>query len=232
MSNIPTGRIEDQLIWLENHATLWQSVESEVGLSTTQVTQLKSLVQEARSRYTDARAAREASKNATTAQTAALRAARNEASDLIDTIKSFIANTANSEGLWAVAGLNPPAPRGTTPPPNAPTNLSASVDSLGNVVVRWKARQPAQGTVYSITRAFNNAPTFTLIDVVGEKQFVDSTVPLGTSSVSYVIVAKRSGTTSTPSERLTVQFGRTGVGSGRNEGLTIVGAEYGSKAAA
>lgn len=229
MSNIPTGKIEDQLLWLENHMNLWQLVESEIGLSVAQVTQMKSLVQEARGKYTDARNARDAAKYATTAQGIALKAAKVQASDLIDTIKNHIANTANSEGLWAVAGLNPPAPRGTVPPPNAPTNLSASVDSYGNVVVKWKASQPrgASGTVYSVTRAFNNGANFTLIDVVGEKQFVDSTVPLGTSSVSYIVTAKRSGTSSVPSERLTIQFGRVGLGSG----LTIVGTEF-AKAAA
>ncbi len=222
MSNIPSGKIEDQLVWLENHMNQWQLVESEVGLAPAQVTQFKALVNEARAKYGEARNARDASKYATTAQNIALKAAKAQASDLIDTIKAFIANTGNSQGLWAVAGLNPPAPRGTTPPPNPPTNLSASVDSLGNVVVKWKASQPAQGTVYSITRAFNNTANFTLIEVVGEKQYVDSTVPLGTSSVAYVIIAKRAGTTSTPSERLTIQFGRTGVGSG---GLTIVGTQ-------
>jgi hypothetical protein len=227
MSNFPRGKIEDQLIWLENHATLWQSVEGDVGLAPAQVTQMKALVQEARGKYTDARNARDAAKYATTAQTTALRAARAQASDLVDTIKNFIANTANSEGLWAVAGLNPPAPRGTVPPPNAPTNLSASVDAYGNIVVKWKASQPqgASGTVYSITRAFNNAPTFTLIDVVGGKEFVDSTVPLGTTNVSYIIIAKRAGTSSVPSDRLTIQFGRTGVGSG----LTIVGTDLGGQ---
>lgn len=232
MSNFPTGTIEEQLLWLENHMNQWQLVEGEVGLAAAQVTQFKALVNEARAKYAEARTARDDSKHATTAQNIALRAARQEASDLVDTIKNFIANTADSEGLWAVAGLNPPAPRGVTPPPNAPTNLSASVDPLGNIVVKWKATQPrgATGTVYSITRALNNAPNFTLIDVVGEKQFVDSTVPLGTTNVSYVIIAKRSGASSVPSERLTLQFGRTGVGS--NGGLTIVGSEYGGKAAA
>gem|GEM_PF-755751 len=207
--NIPNTSNSLLLAWMEQHADLWGVAPTTLGLSTQVVANFKGLVGESRTAFDSANAIRLASKQATVAQNEAFRDMKREASDLVSTIKSFIEQSGNTK-LWADAGLEPPAPRGETPPPNAPYQLSGTLDSEGNLIVKWKATQPqgVSNVIYSIRRAFNNTGTYALIDTVGGKKFIDTTVPTGTTSVSYTITAKHGTNMSEPSESLTLRFGR------------------------
>jgi hypothetical protein len=118
--------------------------------------------------------------------------------------------------LWGQAGLEPDAAPGTAPDPTAPYQLTASLDSLGNVIVKWKTSQPppphiVSGVIYSVQRAVNGG-SYVLLDSVGGKTFTDETVPIGTQSVSYTVKAKRGTQMSPWSEALTIRFGRVGGG--------------------
>ncbi|HYD00720.1 MAG TPA: hypothetical protein VEB22_05785 [Phycisphaerales bacterium] len=81
------------------------------------------------------------------------------------------------------------------------------------MTVKWKSSQPAgtSGTVYSIYRGLSGA-TPTLLDTVGPREFVDTTIPAGSTGVSYYIKAKRSGKTSVNSPTLAILFGRAANG--------------------
>lgn len=204
---------------MEQHLDLWESAPpSTLGLAPATVTAFASLVAQARKDFDSANAIRLASKQATVAQKESFRDMKREASDMVNTIKSFIEQSGNS-GLWTTAGLEPPAPRGEAPPPNAPFQLSGTLDSEGNLILKWKASQPQglSSVIYSVRRAFNNATTYTLLDTVGGKKFIDSTVPTGTTRVSYTVTAKHGTNVSAPSESLTMEFGR-----GQGGGLTLV----------
>ncbi|MBY0309287.1 MAG: hypothetical protein K2Q09_11140, partial [Phycisphaerales bacterium] len=75
----------------------------------------------------------------------------------------------------------------------------------------------AQGTVFAVYRGLNNdAPT--LLETVGPRTFVDETIPVGTTKVTYYLKAKRSGKSSPPSQNLLIQFGRAANGQ-----MTITG---------
>jgi hypothetical protein len=230
MPNIPDNVTNAELLaWFEQHGNLWRNTTPPgiIGVSAAQIAAFNAIVAEARKDFDAAQSARLVSKQATVAQHEAFRDMRRSGGDLVNTIKSFIEQSGNTN-LWATAGLEPPAPRGETPPPNAPYQLSATLDSEGNLNLKWKATQPqgVTGVVYFIKRALNGSGTYTQLDTVGEKKFTDSTVPVGTSSVAYVIIAKRGSQQSSPSESLTLRFGRAGGG-----GLTIVGTDRGSLAA-
>ncbi|MGD9790239.1 MAG: hypothetical protein AB7Q00_01725 [Phycisphaerales bacterium] len=233
MANVATGTITEMLEWLDNHQQLWNASAPELGISAPEALEMKNLYIAAQGAYDAASAARQASKNATSLLRSTLGAARSKGSALSRDIVSFIEQSGN-EDLWALAGLTPPAAPGEAPPPNAPTELFATLDSIGNVIVSWRATQPAgtSGTIYQVRRALDNETGFTLLDVVGEKTFTDETVPLGTTTVQYVVYARRSGVLSEPSPVLALRFGRVGVGSGMSiVGQTLQSAPISAKAA-
>lgn len=222
MANMPQAPITVLMNWMTSHAELWLASSTLIGLTPARVAALKTLLETATKDIDTATAARLASKNATAQQNDSVRAARDEAAEMIQVIKGFIESSGNTN-LWNTAGLTPPAGPGTVPAPSTPETILATLDVTGNLTLSWKATQPAPGTVYRIHRAFNGGTTYTLLDAVGEKTFIDETIPLGTRQVSYQISARRGGQESPASGTLTVQFGRI---AGPGGGLTIVGETF------
>ncbi len=219
MSNVPPQPKVDQIVWFENHITAWTATPTVFGATAAQVSAVAAAVDSARKSYDAAQEAKQAAKNATVAQDQDVRTMLAKGRDLVNIMKSFIENSSNP-ALWAQAGLEPDAPRGTAPDPTAPYELKAELDSVGNVIVSWKASQPrgVSGVIYSVQRSIDNGP-FALLDSVGEKQFIDETVPTSATTISYNIKSKRGSQSSGWSSALTIRFGRVGGGGG----LTIVG---------
>lgn len=218
MGNIPDKRLE-QIVWFENHVPLWSAAPATFGVTAPMVLAVDNATKAARTAYTNAVNARQASKNATVALGEQAGTMLDGGRDLVGVIKAFIENS-NNPALWSQAGLEPPAPPGPPPVPTAPYQMSGTLDSIGNVIVRWKTSQPAGvfGVIYSVSRSIDGGE-FVLLDSVGEKEYIDEAVPEGTRSVSYVVRSKRGKQFSTPSESLTLRFGRAGGGGG---GFTIL----------
>ena len=213
-SNIPPQPKIDQIVWFETHLPLWAASPVTFGITAAQVTVVQNSTSNARKAYDSAQAARQASKNATTAEDMGVKSMLTVGRDLVNIMKSFIENS-NNLALWSQAGLEPPAPAGTAPDPVAPTKLSATLDSQGDVIVSWKTSQPAgvSGVIYSVRRSIDGGQ-FVFLDSVGGKTFTDETVAIGTQSVAYALKAKRGTQMSDWSEALTIRFGRIGGGGG------------------
>lgn len=211
MPNVPPQPKIDQITWFENHLPMW-ATPADFGITAAQLTALSTAVTAARKAYDEAQAARIASKAATTTENQAVAAMLTNGRGLVNIMKSFIEDSGDS-ALWGQAGLEPNATAGTAPSPTAPYALSATIDSVGNVVIKWKTRQPAgvSGVIYSVQRAIDGG-SFVLLDSVGEKTFVDETLPVGTQSVSYIVKSKRGSQSSAWSEALILRFGRVGGG--------------------
>lgn len=217
MPNIPDTSNALLLAWFEQHSALWQATPTAFGITAPIALALNAVIGQARKDFDSANAARLASKQATVTQNESFRDMRRDGGDVVNTIKAFIEQSGNT-ALWGQAGLEPPAPRGTTPPPTAAFELATNLDSEGNLTLTWKASQPrgVSGVVYFVRRSLNNA-AFVQINTVGEKVCIDTTIPQGTTSVAYNIVAKRGGDQSPLSETIQIRFGHAPGG-----GLTIV----------
>ncbi|MBL0871559.1 MAG: fibronectin type III domain-containing protein [Phycisphaerales bacterium] len=213
-TNLP--RKQGELIqWAEAHGALWAVAPTTVGLTAALTTEYQAAVSAAKAAVLTAEKARLASKNATQNLDDQLSSLRDLSGALIEVIKAFARSTCG-EGVFALAGISPPAPPGTVGTPAQPTNLKVSLNPTGSLTVTWKATQPAgaSNTVYMIKRKLPGQSVYTLVDTVGGKRFTDNTLPIGVDGVSYIVQSKRGEERSPDSEAVSVTFGSVAGGPG------------------
>lgn len=182
----------------------WTANAVAIGLSALQVTALQTKITAAQTALTNANAARAAAKNATQALDAAIMAMRRNGMALIATIKAK-ALAVGDPNIYTLANIPPPTSGSAVGPAPQPTNLTAEIDNLGGVVLRWKGSL-ANGTFFTVWRRLQGQTAFTQIGSVVSKTFVDTTIDPGTVSATYYVVAVRSGGASPASEPITVLF--------------------------
>jgi hypothetical protein len=211
--------IDDFINWSKFHADLWQQDPASAGLTPEQAAQFAALAADLIAANAAAEHAREASKSATLALNTALAATRKVGGVLISTIKNH-ARATDDRDVLARGGVSPVAPQSTLPPPTPPMTMSSSINSDGSLTLSWTARQPAGVTdvVYLVHRRLGGTGEFRFLGVEGaRKTFTDTTIPIGTSTVEYLITPKRGGTTGQSGAIYMVQFGSVG-GAGRSAG--------------
>lgn len=183
---------------------------------------LNTLVVDARAAYEGAIAARSTSRTATNIQSSAVGVMAELGGDYIKTIRAF-AETTGNPSVYDLAELPPPAPPAPLGPPATPTKLTATLNTEGQISLRWGGTR-AGGTSYLIERSINSsAGPWTLIGASEERSFLDEAVPTATQSIAYRVFATRSGGTSPATAPITVLFGNTS-GTGETEsgeGLTL-----------
>lgn len=204
--NLPESRL-GKIQWFETRTPVWgaEADPTAIGLTSAQVAQITSLTVAARNAYTAAENARAASKVATESFHQAVDAMHAYGADLISAIKSY-AETTNNPAVYDMAMVSPPDPRGTANPPAQPYDGRSELLNDGSVRIWWKGSGPT-GTHYLVRRKLDGENAFTLIADVGEKQFIDQTVPAGIAWVRYSVTAKRGEVQSPPGEQIVVQFG-------------------------
>jgi hypothetical protein len=190
-----------------------------------QVAAIAAALNDAATSSTAAEAARIASKNATVTFHNNTDFLRTFGSDLIKLIKAYADATGNP-AVYTLASIPPPAAPSPLGPPAKPSDLSSTLTTAGSIDLEWKGSRQG-GTSFNIFRATTTPgqPTgaWTLIGTSEKRKFTDSAVPTGLASVTYRVVAVRSGGTSDPSDVSTLFFG-TAPGqnpAGGNSGLTL-----------
>jgi hypothetical protein len=215
MSTVPSD--PRQLItFCTAHKETWVTNQALIGVSASQNTALSDALMEASKALDSANAARAASKGATTTLLATSAKLRTAAADLVRTVQTFAKNNDNP-AVYGLADIPAPKPRSqTAPPPGQPGDIRATVNSNGSLTLNWKSNNPSgvSNVVYKIQRSLNGDQNFTLLDTTGggERTFTDSTIPMGTTSVSYIITGKRGKQVGPMSETFTARFGTTGGG--------------------
>lgn len=221
MPTYPRERIAF-LQWCEAHWPLWLKSPTNIGLTANQVTQFQQLTQTFRSAVTSQTAAKDALKAATETVIDDESAAREEASALVRTIRAYAINT-NNPDVYQAAQIPAPQPPGVVPPPGQPTDFKVELNSDGSITIRWKATHPegSSNVVYFVQRKLVNEDTFTLIGGTGEREFTDTTLPVGIDGATYIFTAQRGQVQGQPSRQLTVTFGSGGLGRGARANLTL-----------
>jgi hypothetical protein len=215
MSVLPPQRL-DQVQFCEDHHDVWAASFAQIGITSAMVTALDTLTTQARKDYAAAQQARQASKAATQAFYNSCGLMRDKAAEMIRVIKTY-ADTTNNPNVYTIAQIPEPAAPGTNPPPGQPENVVVTLGLSGVLNFKWKSEN-ATGGFFQIKRKIGAASNpWVIIGGSGNREFVDTTLPMGTTNVSYVIQGFRSGTPGIESDPVGIQFG---VGSGP----TITGA--------
>jgi len=93
-----------------------------------------------------------------------------------------------------ILGLLPiPQKPSDTPPLDKPDNFTFSLRRDGALIVAWECAQPrgVAGTSYEVKRSLGG-PFVHVATVGSEKQFIDTTIPAGTTQATYYVTAVRS----------------------------------------
>lgn len=231
MASIVPSRVEDLLPWAEEHATLWTAATG-IGLTPAQTTLFSAAVGAAQSAQGARVAARTAYDSASLTAADAVRDLRTTAADMIRFIRAYAESQAKPAVVYAAAGLPAPAAPVPLPPPGTPQEFTLGVDQIGRLELKWKCKNPpgATGTVYLIERRLNETGDFGFTAAVGERKFIDATVPFGTNIVDYRITAQRAELVGLPGT-WTVRFG-AGAGGGQEFTVMQVGGESPARLAA
>lgn len=186
---IPQSPVVAPIEYLEERIPLWEADPTAVGLSVEQVAAASVLTQAARDAYSSQQAALLAAENALTTRDEAITEMRGFASNLIATIRAY-ARAESDPGVYAAAGLEPPASPTPSPDPQVPTDVTLQLGTQGAIEVRWEGSL-ALGTYYEVQRTLDSGVTWVAVDTVATRVVLDQGVAAGTPQAGYRVRAKR-----------------------------------------
>jgi hypothetical protein len=194
---LPT-KLFDTITWFEQRLPQWTSNGAVLKLSNSDLTALSQKVSQARTAWEQAEAARIQSRDMTLAYHNAVESLRQLGSAYIAGIKAEAEKTKNPN-IYVLASIPPPSqptPAGT---PNPPTTVDGQLDNLGYVRLKWNGSK-RHNTFFSVWRSLQGEDAYTQIAVTGTKDFLDTAIPGGTVSASYIVRAHRGALVSDGSE--------------------------------
>ena len=191
MSVLPDGKVA-RIEWVEQHIDPLETNATAVGTTLAAVTDLEAKAVAARAAFNAQQEARNAAKSATNTFNMAVEAMTLAAAEIIKQVKTQAGITGN--GVYSLADIPAPAIPGPVGPLGTPYKFAAKFDGVGGLEVSFKNSNPksASGVVYQVFRRFGGAGAFTFLCNTGEKRFVDTSIPAGTSQVTYQVRAIRS----------------------------------------
>lgn len=203
------------LAWFAQRTSQWLANAGALGLSEAHATALHALTQTARADSAAAHAARIAAQNALVTEDASIAQMRELGGTVIQSIRAFAKNQPDPSAVFALASIPPDAARSPRPP-RTPGALDAALTNDGSLRIAWKGSANGGSVAYAVFRSIVPAPRpdgspsspepMEQIAIVGEKSFVDDTIPPGTVSATYAIRAHKGRHTSAQSRSLVVPF--------------------------
>jgi hypothetical protein len=200
--------------WCQAHAPLFTLHSAQIGLSAQQASDFAAAVSSVENSEQDKKETRSADLAATQAVSDAYTALREEASDVVNIIRTFAENSSNPSVVYNLAQIPPPASPTPIPPPGQPTDMKITLDPDGDLTLRWKCTNPpgASGTSYIVRRKLPGETAWQFVGVTGSKKFTDSTLIAGPDWVQYQVQGQRSDLPGPVSDTLLVNFGQAGGG--------------------
>jgi hypothetical protein len=192
MSTMPIQGLA-RIVWFEAHVPVWVTTASQIGLVSADTTNLTTLTSDTRTAYAEHISAQETSKAKTQVYYEKLRLLSDAGSAAIDKIRGK-AKQVGGTSVYSIAEIPPPALPGPCGPLGTPFKFKGQTSVTGQFTFTWKNTNPksATGTVYQVWRRTNPIGEFAYVGGTGEKKFVDSTLPAGSTQVSYQVQAVRS----------------------------------------
>lgn len=192
--------------YCEDHIPPFTANAVAIGTTAGAVTDLDTKTQAARAAYDAQQAAKQAAKAATNALREALEPMVDAMADILKQVKAKAAVSGGS--VYTLAQVDPPLPPSPITTLGTPTDFIVMLDGSGTVQLKWKCTNPrgATGTIYQVWRRTSPTGEFTYIGGNGSKKFTDTTLPAGSTHVTYQVQAVRSTATG-PFAQFNVNFG-------------------------
>ena len=221
--SVTPNQLLQRLEFYEQRAPIWVANAAAIGLTVEQAGVIQTLVDDCRTAYDAAQAARNAAKSATVTQEAAFENMDTFGAQMIKIIRAFGIAT-DDAAVFATAQI--PEPKEPEPrAPVNPSNVTFSLEENGALEIRWDGRTLA-GTSYLVDRQTwdgTGQPTpFSRIATVTERRFVDTNIPTGTATATYRVSALK-GDQQTAGAQSTAHF--VFVGNGQAQLVGSPGAE-------
>jgi len=203
---------KQRLEYFAKHMSPWAVSPTSIGLTAGKVTQLTELVGEGETALSTAEELRQSSKAATLGWYNASNQLNELGQECLDLIRVFAESSADPLAVFQAAEVDPPAPPQPLGAPGKPDTVVASINEQGYLTLSWKSTNaaPSTGAFFTITRRLGSgAPA--LVGAVPAREFVDTTIPEGTGTVTYLIQGRR-GQFFSEGTQYMVRFGVDGGG--------------------
>jgi hypothetical protein len=189
----------------------WTTNATAIGTTSAAVTAMDAKVDAAQAKLDAKIAAHEAAKNATAALDTAVDELIVAGMDIVRQIRAKAEIDGN--GVYTLAEIPAPATPGPIGPLGTPTEFGATFDGAGGLNLKWKCTNPKNsgGTVYQVWRRVGGVGEFSFLGNAGGKRFLDTTIPAGSSQVTYQVRAIRS-TSAGEWAQFNVNFGTSSSG--------------------
>lgn len=193
MAVLPDGKVA-KVEFCEQHVDTFLANATAIGTTTTAVTDLQTKTQAARDAYNAQKQAQDDAKSATNTFNMAVEAMTLAVAEIIKQIK--VKAGVAGDSVYSLANIPAPAVPSPMGPLGTPTGFVATLKLTGALELKWKCTNPvgAGGTVYQVWRRSSPTAEFEYLGGSGSKIFLDSTIPAGSSQVTYQIQAVRSTT--------------------------------------
>lgn len=183
-------RIVDRIQFYLNHLTPFTTHATAIGLEAEEVADLGTKAHAAQTALSERSEAQQTAQNKTVALHDAVQAMSIAGAALIEKIRAK-AKQAGPE-VYTLAEIPPPATPSSPGIPGTPESLRVTLNS-SELLLKWKCKNPpgCTGVMYQVWRSCDGGE-FEYLGGAGQKSFIDSTVPAGTSAITYKIQGVRS----------------------------------------
>ena len=193
MSTIPQS-YPDAIDWTIDHLANWPADPTTIGLDDARILELTSLKDLAAAALANARQLDEDKKAAFEDYHNKAKAMRDYASQSVGIVRGFAKGSDNPGAIYTLAQIPAPADPAPAPLPGKPKDFEVRLLDDGSLEVAFECdNQGANAVSYEVRRrdgAGQSAP-FNFIENAPERKFTDGTIPHGTGTVVYRIVAFR-----------------------------------------
>ncbi len=208
MSTIPQS-YPAAIDWTIDHLANWPNDPTEIGLDAARVLELTQLKDVAAAALANARQLDDDKKAAFEAYNNAAKAMRDYASQSVGIIRSFAKASDDPSAVYSLAQIPAPAEPSPAPAPGVPFGFNVNLLQDGAIELSFECDNGGEGGVsYEVRRRDGTGQTapFNFVLNATERRFVDDTIPPGTPTVTYRIVAFRTTGRGNPAVFL-VSFG-------------------------
>ncbi len=184
---------EGRVNFYRTHIEVWTAHADALGLSGGRAEALAAILAEAEEAMRAQREAQQIAQSATQAMNNAIEKLSRYGAGALNSIRA--AAVESGDNVFNLAMIPPPSRKKTTlGPPTTPDSFTAQLTNIGLMKHKWKCSSPrgAGGTMYKVSRQLNGAGPYEDLGSVGKKQFIDQTIPPGTTSVRYMVKPRRS----------------------------------------